>query len=60
MFICVWSYSVGQSLIYHISDVTGMSQWHDKFGDVGLSLEVAQLAVSMAGSFMLKSNELQQ
>ena len=52
--------SVGQSLVYHITDVKGMSHWHDKFGDVGVSLEAVQCAASMAGSFMLKSIELQQ
>jgi len=52
--------SVSQALVYHISDVKGMSHWHDKFGDIGLSLEASQHAVNMAGSFMLKSSELQQ
>ena len=56
MFLC----SVGQSLVYHMSDLEGLALWRDKFGDIGLSLDVAQQAVKMAGSFMLKSSELQQ
>jgi len=53
-------YSVGQALVYHLSDVKGMSLWPDKFGAVGLSQAATQDAVRMAGSFMLKARELQQ
>jgi hypothetical protein len=52
--------SVGQSLVYHLSDIKGMSLWHDKFDEIGVSVDAAQHAVGMAGSFMLKSSELQQ
>lgn len=52
--------SVGQSLVYHLSDVKGMSLWHDKFDEIGVSVDAAQRAVGMAGAFMLKSSELQQ
>jgi len=52
--------SVGQALIYHLSDVKGMSRWPDKFGTVGLSETATQDAVRTAGSFMLKARELQQ
>lgn len=53
-------FSVGQSLVYHLSDLRGMSLWHDKFGILGLCSSTLQEAVLMAGSFMLKASELQQ
>ena len=52
--------SVGQSLVYHLSDLRGMSLWYDKFGVLGLSTAALQQAVNAAGSFMLKASELQQ
>ena len=51
---------MGQALVYHLSDVKGMSMWPDKFGAVGLSETATHDAVRMAGSFMLKARELQQ
>jgi len=59
---CVWWLfdSVGQALVYHLSDLKGMSRWRDKFGAVGLSETATQDAVHVAGSFMLKARELQQ
>ena len=53
-------FSVGQALVYHLSDVKGMSLWPDKFAAVGLSQTAARDAVRVAGSFMLKARELQQ
>jgi len=59
LFVCMFC-SVGQALVYHLSDIKGMSMWPDKFGAVGLSEQAAQEAVRVAGSFMLKARELQQ
>ena len=61
--VCGWIFcSVGQALVYHLSDIKGMSLWPDKFGAVGLSetASATQDAVRVAGSFMLKARELQQ
>ena len=55
-FVC----SVGQALVYHLSDVKGMSLWPDKFSAVGLSQTATHEAARVAGSFMLKARELQQ
>jgi len=52
--------SVGQAIVYHLSDLKGMSMWPDKFGVVGLSQSATQAAVRVVGSFMLKARELQQ
>jgi len=57
--VCLFC-SVGQALVYHLSDIKGMSMWPDKFGAVGLSESATQDAVHMAGSLMLKARELQQ
>ena len=51
---------MGQALVYHLSDIKGMSLWPDKFGAVGLSQTATQDALRVAGSFMLKARELQQ
>ena len=51
---------MGQALVYHLSDLKGMSRWPDKFGAVGLSETSTQDAVHVAGSFMLKARELQR
>ncbi len=58
--LLMWTFSVCQAMIYHLSDIRGMSEWHEKFGVLGLSTELTQLAVQTAGSFMLKASELQQ
>ena len=52
--------SIGQAMVYHLSDLGGMAQWYDKFGVLGLSPSTVQQATSTAGSFMLKASELQQ
>ena len=53
-------FSVGQALVYHLSEVRGMSEWYDKYGVLGLTPETVQQALTVAGSFMLKASELQQ
>ncbi|ELU05336.1 hypothetical protein CAPTEDRAFT_103123 [Capitella teleta] len=52
--------SVGQSIVYHLCDLRGMSLWPDKFGVLGLCHSTLQEAVSIAGCFMLTASELQQ
>lgn len=52
--------SVGQSIVYQLSDIRGMALWYDKFGILGLSTGPVQEAISAAGAFMLKASELQQ
>lgn len=47
-------------MIYHLNDIRGMSEWYEKFGIMGLSSDLMQVAVQTAGSFMLKASELQQ
>ena len=53
-------YSVCQAMIYHLSDIRGMSEWREKFGVLGVDTNLMQKAVQTAGSFMLKASELQQ
>ncbi|CAH1783044.1 unnamed protein product [Owenia fusiformis] len=52
--------SVGQSLVYYLTELKGMSLWYDRFGVLGLSPQCIQDALNAAGTFMLKSVELQQ
>ncbi|KAL3864613.1 hypothetical protein ACJMK2_006278 [Sinanodonta woodiana] len=52
--------SVAQAILYHLSDLNGMSMWYEKFGVLGLDLSRMQEAVMVAGSFVLKTSELQQ
>lgn len=58
--VTCWLSSVGQAIVYHLSDIRGMSEGNDDFAVLGLSRMTAQDAVGMAGSFMLKASELQQ
>ncbi|CAG2237758.1 APC4 [Mytilus edulis] len=51
---------VSQSLLYHLSELRGMSQWYDRFGVLGMSTKHIQEAVTAVGSFVLKTSELQQ
>ncbi|ESO93065.1 hypothetical protein LOTGIDRAFT_232820 [Lottia gigantea] len=51
---------VGQSIVYHLDEFRGMSSWYEKFGILGLEQTALQEAVKTAGSFMLKTCELQQ
>ena len=53
-------FSVSQSLLYHLSELRGMSQWYDRFGILGMSTKHIQEAVTAVGSFVLKTSELQQ
>ncbi|XP_066278260.1 anaphase-promoting complex subunit 4-like [Branchiostoma lanceolatum] len=50
----------GQALLFHLSELKGLSLWYDKYGMLGLNTQAVQEAWSCAGSFMLKANELLQ
>ncbi|XP_071949251.1 anaphase-promoting complex subunit 4-like [Antedon mediterranea] len=52
--------SVGQMLLFHLTELKGMSLWYDKYGVLGLSPVSVQDAIISLGSFMLKANELLQ
>ncbi|XP_071089402.1 anaphase-promoting complex subunit 4-like [Haliotis cracherodii] len=52
--------SVSQALVYHLSELRGMSLWYDKFGVLGLDTSDLQKAVQLAGSFVLNTSQLQQ
>ncbi|XP_064599769.1 anaphase-promoting complex subunit 4-like [Liolophura sinensis] len=52
--------NVSQSLLYHLSELRGLSLWYDKFGVLGLDTNLLQEAILSAGSFVLKISELQQ
>ncbi|XP_067657948.1 anaphase-promoting complex subunit 4-like isoform X2 [Haliotis asinina] len=52
--------SVSQALVYHLSELRGMSLWYDKFGVLGLDTTDLQKAVQLAGSFVLNTSQLQQ
>ncbi|XP_033126468.1 anaphase-promoting complex subunit 4-like isoform X3 [Anneissia japonica] len=52
--------SVGQMLLFHLTELKGMSLWYDKYGVLGLSPASVQDAIIALGSFMLKANELLQ
>ncbi|XP_041370961.1 anaphase-promoting complex subunit 4-like [Gigantopelta aegis] len=52
--------SVSQAIVYHLSDLGGMSLWYDKFGVLGLDTAMLQKAVDMAGSFVITTSQLQQ
>ena len=49
---------VTQSLLYHVTEIHGMSLWYEKFGVLGLSEFDLQTAVKGLGSIMLKTQEL--
>ena len=49
---------VTQSLLFHVTEIHGMSRWFEQFGDLGLSEFDIQAAVSSLGSIMLKTQEL--
>lgn len=49
---------VAQSLLFHITEIHGMSRWFEQFGELGLSDFDIQAAVSSLGSIMLKTQEL--
>ena len=47
-----------QSLLYHMTEIHGMSRWYEQFGILGLSECDIQTAVTSLGSIMLKTQEL--
>lgn len=49
---------VTQALLFHLTEMNGMSKWYDHFGILGLSDESIQKAIKMLGSVMLKTREL--
>ena len=49
---------VTQSLLYHITEIHGMSRWTEQFGILGLSEHELQTTVTSLGSIMLKTQEL--
>ena len=53
-------FSVSQAILYHISELKGMSRNYEKFGVLGLDQKNLHDSVMTAGSFVLKTSELQQ
>ncbi|XP_060084772.1 anaphase-promoting complex subunit 4-like [Ylistrum balloti] len=51
---------VSQAILYHLSDLRGMSAWYEKFGVLGMHTQKIQEAVTAVGSFVLKTSEIQQ
>ncbi|XP_056005623.1 anaphase-promoting complex subunit 4-like isoform X2 [Ostrea edulis] len=51
---------VSQAILYHLSELRGMSLWYEKFGVLGLTTQTIQNTIMAVGSFVLKSSELQQ
>ncbi|OWF41517.1 Anaphase-promoting complex subunit 4 [Mizuhopecten yessoensis] len=51
---------VSQAMLYHLSDLRGMSAWYEKFGVLGMHTQKIQEAVTAVGSFVLKTSEIQQ
>lgn len=49
---------VTQSLLYHITEIHGMSRWNEEFAILGLSECGIQTAITSLGSIMLKTQEL--
>ncbi|CAM1319382.1 ANAPC4 (predicted) [Pycnogonum litorale] len=52
--------NVGQALMFHLSEIRGMSLWYDQFGILGLNEDAVNDAIRSAGSFMMKATEIQQ
>ncbi|KAL5022455.1 hypothetical protein ScPMuIL_001610, partial [Solemya velum] len=52
--------NVAQAVVYHLTDLRGMSLWSERFEVLGLDFQQLQETVSSAGSFVLKTSELQQ
>ncbi|KAL1022571.1 hypothetical protein UPYG_G00029420 [Umbra pygmaea] len=52
--------SGSEALLYHLSEVKGMSLWKHKFQPLGLDPSAVQDAITAVGSFTLKANELLQ
>ena len=51
---------VTESILFHMTEVHGMSQWHEHFSVLGLSEHEVQMAIRSIGSIMLKTQELVQ
>uniref|UniRef100_A0A3P8UJ02 Anaphase-promoting complex subunit 4 n=1 Tax=Cynoglossus semilaevis TaxID=244447 RepID=A0A3P8UJ02_CYNSE len=49
-----------EALLYHLSEVKGMSLWKQKFEPLGLDSTAIEGAITAVGSFSLKANELLQ
>ncbi|XP_037530319.1 anaphase-promoting complex subunit 4 [Nematolebias whitei] len=52
--------SGSEALLYHLSEVRGMSLWKQKFERLGLDSDAIDGAITAVGSFSLKANELLQ
>uniref|UniRef100_A0A8D0APD2 Anaphase-promoting complex subunit 4 n=1 Tax=Sander lucioperca TaxID=283035 RepID=A0A8D0APD2_SANLU len=52
--------SGSEALLYHLSEVKGMSLWKQKFESLGLDSAAIEGAITAVGSFSLKANELLQ
>uniref|UniRef100_A0A3Q3B170 Anaphase-promoting complex subunit 4 n=1 Tax=Kryptolebias marmoratus TaxID=37003 RepID=A0A3Q3B170_KRYMA len=52
--------SGSEALLYHLSEVRGMSLWKQKFEPLGLDSDAIDGAITAVGSFSLKANELLQ
>lgn len=52
--------SGAEALLYHLSEVKGMSLWKQKFEPLGLDAEAVEGAITAVGSFSLKATELLQ
>ncbi|KAF3834573.1 hypothetical protein F7725_027131, partial [Dissostichus mawsoni] len=52
--------SGSEALLYHLSEVRGMSLWKQKFEPLGLDAAALEGAITAVGSFSLKANELLQ
>ncbi|PRD19545.1 UNVERIFIED_CONTAM: Anapc4 [Trichonephila clavipes] len=51
---------VGAALYYHLNDLKGMAKWTEQFGPIGLRESLVHEAKMATGSFVLKTNEIQQ
>ncbi|XP_018588699.2 anaphase-promoting complex subunit 4 [Scleropages formosus] len=52
--------SGSEALLYHLSEVKGMSLWKQKFEPLGLDAAAIEDAITAVGSFTLKASELLQ
>lgn len=52
--------TVIQAIVYHLSEIKGMSKCYEKFGVLGVDEKSIHKALMSAGSFVLKTSELQQ
>ncbi|KAM9797015.1 anaphase-promoting complex subunit 4 [Syngnathus typhle] len=52
--------SGSEALLYHLSEVKGMSLWKKKFQPLGLDSTAIEDAITAVGSFSLKTSELLQ